>query len=81
MLFRSFIADDECRFFPIGVAGLFQNWYAPADYMAAVNTLGLPRYAKLIPDLDDKGAALQAQSNPLPICTIPAVLRRGFTSN
>ena len=76
-----FIAADECRFFPAGVGGLFQNWYAPGDYMASVNTLGLPRYAKLIPDLDDKGAALQAQSNPLPICTIPAVLRRGFTSN
>lgn len=76
-----FIAADECRFFPVGVDGLFQNWYAPANYMESVNTLGLPRYAKLIPDLDDKGAALQAQSNPLPICTIPAVLRRGYTSN
>ena len=76
-----FIAADECRFFPIAVPGLFRNWYAPADYMSTVNTIGLPRYAKVIPDRDDKGAATQSQSNPLPICTIPAVLRRGYTSN
>lgn len=76
-----FIAADECRFFPVAVPGLFRNWYAPADYMSTVNTIGLPRYAKVIPDRDDKGAATQSQSNPLPICTIPAVLRRGYTSN
>jgi hypothetical protein len=76
-----FIATGDVRFFPVGVQGLFQNWFAPADYNETVNTKGLPRYAKLIPDRNDKGAALEAQSNPLPICTRPRVLRRGFTSN
>jgi len=76
-----FIAADEIRFFPVGVPGLFRTWYAPADWNETVNTVGLPRYAKLKARDDDKGANLWAQSNPLAICTIPAVLRRGFSSN
>ncbi|MBL4781791.1 MAG: major capsid protein [Porticoccaceae bacterium] len=76
-----FIPTADCRFFPVGVQGLFQNWFAPADYNETVNTRGLPRYAKLIPDNNDKGASLEAQTNPLPICTRPRTLRRGFTSN
>jgi hypothetical protein len=76
-----FIAADECRFFPVGVPGLFRTFFAPADWNETVNTLGLPRYAKLKARQDDKGADLWAQSNPITLCTIPAVLRRGFSSN
>jgi len=76
-----YIAADECRFFPIGVPGLFRTYYAPADWNETVNTIGLPRYGKLKADSNDKGAHLWAQSNPISLCTIPAVLRRGFSSN
>lgn len=76
-----FVATDECRFFVKGVPGLFIGRYAPADYNETVNTIGLPRYAKLIADKNDKGASLEVQSNPLPLCTRPRTLRRGFTSN
>lgn len=76
-----YVATDEVRFFPVGIRGLFRNWYAPADYNETVNTKGLPRYAKQIVRPNGKGVDLEAQSNPLPICTIPSVLRRGFTSN
>lgn len=77
----AFVPTADCRFFVRGVPGLFQNWYGPADYNETVNTRGLPRYAKQIPDTNDKGIRLELQSNPLPICTRPRTLRRGFTSN
>ena len=76
-----FIPTADCQFIPMGVKGLFQNWFGPADYNSTVNKKGLPRYAKLLADRNDKGAELEAQSNPLPICTRPRTLRRGFTSN
>lgn len=76
-----FIAADECRFFPVGVPGLFRTYFSPADWNETVNTIGLPRYGKLKADANDKGAQLWAQSNPISLCTIPSVLRRGFSSN
>jgi site-specific DNA-cytosine methylase len=51
---------------PISVAGTFET----------VNTLGLPLYARTIPDRDrDEWVRLEIESNPLPICTRPQVLR------
>jgi hypothetical protein len=76
-----FVAANECRFFVKNVPGLFIGRYSPADYNETVNTMGLPRYAKLVADMNDKGASLELQSNPLPLCTRPRTLRRGFTSN
>jgi hypothetical protein len=73
-----FIADDKVQFFPVGVPGLFRNPFAPADFTEAVNTLGLPRYAKQAPDLEfQRWVKLHLQSNPLPFCTIPRVLQIG----
>ena len=51
----TFIAPDECHFFPVGVPDLFVEAYAPADYMETVNTVALPRYAKSEPMEFDKG--------------------------
>lgn len=71
----SFIADDKAHLFPVGVPGLFQVYYAPADYMETVNTLGRPRYAKIALDEKfQKYVEIDTQSNPLPICTIPRTL-------
>lgn len=72
-----FINEDECRFFPVGVPGLFRTVYAPADYIETVNTMGLPRYAKQIRMPNDKGIEIEMQSNALSYCTRPAVLIRG----
>ena len=56
--------------------GLFEIYYAPADTFETVNTLGLPLYARTIPDRDrDEWVRLEIESNPLPICTRPQVLR------
>lgn len=70
-----FIADDKAHLFPVGAPGLFEIYYAPADYMETVNTMGRPRYAKQYPDKDlNKWVAIDAQSNPLPLCRIPRTL-------
>jgi len=43
-----------------------------------VNTIGLPRYAKIAPvDNMNRAIAVHLQSNPLPICTKPGTLFRG----
>ena len=77
-----FVADSEAHFFPVGVPNLFKSHFAPADFMEAVNTVGLPRYAKQSPDPEfNRFVKLHTQSNPLSICVRPAVLVKGTTSN
>jgi len=70
------VPPDKAYFYPEGVEGLFEIYYAPADTFETVNTLGLPLYARSIPDRDrDEWVRLEIESNPLPICTRPQVLR------
>lgn len=71
-----FVGDDEAFAVPEGVSELFITRFAPADYMESVNTTGLPYYAKQ--ELMDfsKGVEIEAQSNPIHLCTRPkAVIR------
>lgn len=72
-----FIPADTARFFPVGVPDLFQEIYAPANFIETVNTPGKPVYAKQEPLPMDTGVKLHVQSNPLCICTRPAVLVKG----
>ena len=72
------VAANKCHIFPENVPGLFQSYYAPADYNDTVNTPGLPFYARQAPDMQfDKFTDLEVQSNPLSICTVPRVLIQG----
>lgn len=66
-----FIAAGQAYLVPQGIPGLFITRFAPADYAEAVNTEGLPIYAKshLLPF--NRGAMLEAQSNPVNLCSIP----------
>lgn len=68
-----FIEDDVGRLVP-KVKGLFKQFFGPANYNETVNTLGKPMYAKAAPRRMDKGWDLEAQSNPLAMCTAPAAL-------
>lgn len=72
------IAANKAIFFPVGVPGVFREYYAPADFMETVNTVGLPRYAKQAPDPSglNRHRKLHTQQNPLPICLKPRVLQR-----
>ena len=63
--------DDEAYAVPKGVPERFITRFAPADYMEAVNTNGLPYYAKQEAGKFGKAVELEAQSNPLHLCTRP----------
>lgn len=67
----AYVADDEAYAFAEGVPDLFVTRYAPADYMETVNTNGLPYYAKQELMRMGKGVDLEAQSNPIHLCTRP----------
>ena len=72
------VPTDKAYFYPQGIEGLFEIYFAPADTFETVNTIGLPLYARMIPDRDrDEWVRLEIESNPLPICTRPQVLRAG----
>jgi hypothetical protein len=72
------IGVDECRLFVTGVPGLYEEYYAPADFFETVNTIGLPRYAKIAPDERfNQFVELHTQQNPLPLCLRPQTLIKG----
>ena len=69
-----FIPEKEAIFIPVGTRNVFETVFAPADYVEAVNTVGIPYYAKQ--ELSDmgRGVDVQTQSHPLPICKRPDLL-------
>lgn len=71
---QAFIEDDAAYLVPEGVADLFITRFAPADYMETANTLGLPKYAKQEAMRMNRGIEMEAQSNPLNICTRPGAI-------
>lgn len=70
------IAPTEARFFPVGVQNLFRTYYAPADYVETVNTLGKRLYAKQWDMPNGKGVNGETQTNVLHLCTRPGALQR-----
>lgn len=72
------IGPNECQFFLTGVPGLYEEYFAPGDFLETVNTIGLPRYAKIAQaDKFNRSVALHVQSNPLPVCLRPRTLFKG----
>lgn len=67
-----FIDTNQAFVFPEGT-NIFATHFAPADYMETVNTLGLPIYAKVLPDPSgaNRFNTIDTQSNPLPLCLRP----------
>lgn len=70
----AFVHTDKAHCFPVGVPGLWRTYYAPADYVETVNTIGLPRYARQYLMPNGKGVNLDVQMNALNLCTRPKVL-------
>lgn len=66
-----FIPANRAYAVPVGVDELFLTRYAPANYMDAVNTIGLPMYSSSEIMPHGKGVMLEGQSNPIHICTRP----------
>lgn len=75
-----FIPDNEAIFLPMGTMNVFETVFAPADYIEAVNTKGVPYYAKQKIQDFEKGIDMETQSNPLPICKRPDLLVKATLS-
>jgi hypothetical protein len=73
----TFVNTDKCHIFPLGVPGFFRTYYAPADYIETVNTMGQRLYMKQYPMPNGKGVHLDTQMNALDICTRPRALIQG----
>lgn len=73
----TFVETDKCHIFPVGVPGLFRTYFAPADYMETVNTMGQRMYAKQYAMANGKGVNLDTQANVLSLCTRPKTLIKG----
>lgn len=73
----AFIPTNKAYLFPIGVPRLFRTVFAPADYWETVNTIGLPRYTRLFPWDNQKGANVDSQTNAMSYCTRPRALFKG----
>lgn len=75
------VAATEAYAFPLGVPGMFESYFAPADYMDTVNTIGVPFYMSkpnVMPF--EKGLEYEVQSNPLHMNTRPeAVVKLTLT--
>lgn len=73
----TFVNTNKCHIFPIGVPNLFRTYFAPADYVETVNTVGQRMYLKQYLMDNDKGVNLDSQMNALSLCTRPKALIKG----
>ncbi len=71
------VDDNKCHIYPVGVPDLFITRFGPAEYFETVNTIGLARYAKAVSDDWGKRIDMEAESNPLNLCTRPRALQQG----
>lgn len=71
-----YVPANKAKVFPVGVDGMFQTFYSPAEWWETVNTVGLPRYAKLFTDPVDPNSKVTArvQAHPITLCTRPRAL-------
>jgi len=78
---RRFVPAGDVRFFPTGTQTTFSQNCAPADFVEAANTIGLPLYMKAEPGKMNRWIDVHAQSNPLFLCNRPALRVRGHSSD
>ena len=67
----AFFPTDEAYVVPEGTR-IFSTYFAPADFLETVNTVGLPLYAKMAFDEQlNRWTKVHTQSNPLALCLRP----------
>jgi len=70
----AFFPTAEGYLVPMG-PDIFRTYYAPADFVETVNTLGMPGYAKIVNDAElNRWVKVHTQSNPLVICLRPRAI-------
>jgi len=65
------IGADDAYLIPMGVSDLFITRFAPANWVETAGTMGQPYYARQELMKMGKGIEVEAQSNPLSLCTHP----------
>nr|VFK22567.1 MAG: Phage major capsid protein E [Candidatus Kentron sp. LPFa] len=70
---QQFIPDDVAQVFPLD-PNAYAMFNAPAEYNEAINTLGVPYYAKGTERPKGKGWDLDVESNPLAMTLYPEAL-------
>ena len=79
---RRFIPANEAIAIPLGTTDTFVNYWAPADFMDAVNTMGEQIYVRQAVDPEfQRWVKIHSQSNPLPLVQRPSLLVKLTTSN
>lgn len=79
---RRFIPAGEAIAFPVGTMDVFKTYFAPADFMDTVNTLGEQIYVRQAVDPEfQRWVKLHSQSNPLPLVKRPKLLVKLTSSN
>lgn len=71
-----FIPDDEAIAVPLGTRQVFRTYYAPADYIETVNTMGQRLYAKTDVMKMNRGIEVETQSQQLNIVLKPRLVVR-----
>lgn len=72
------VHTDKCHLYPTGIDGLFEQYGSPPDTFDLVNTPGQEVYYRTIVDRDrNEWVKIEAEANPMFICTRPGVLRQG----
>lgn len=76
-----FIATNEGHAFPTGTRDTFKTWFAPANDLRHVNTVGQQVY--ISPEIlkHGEGIELKSESDPLAVCKRPEVLVKVKSSN
>lgn len=64
---------------PVGVDDMFITRYAPSTYLDSVGETGLPYYSQAYANQNNTAIEMEAQSNPLNICTLPAAIHQVTT--
>jgi hypothetical protein len=70
------VGSGKCKFFPVGVPGLFQVFFSPLENETYVNTPGIPYYSLSVPDRDrGMWTRIEVYSMPCFMCTRPKMLQ------
>ena len=79
---RRFIPANEAIAFPMGTTDTFRTYWAPADFIDTVNTMGEQIYVRTAVDPEfQRWVKIHSQSNPLPLVKRPSLLVKLTTSN
>lgn len=70
----NFVDPNEAHLYPIGGQDIFIMPFAPANWVEATNTVGLPYYSRAEAKKMGMGFDLGGQSNPLALCMYPEAL-------